>query len=473
MINNHDKSAIKAGVANFFGSFFVKAISFLTVPIFTNLLSPGEFGEVSIFQTYLSIGIIVICFHFDSALQIGKIDYGDDFDKYASTMVKISLVIFSFVFLFSLFNYDFLAKILGLQSKYVLFLVFFSFQDFIISYFIMYNITQLKYKMNLFISIFNVIGSILLSLFFVLYLFDFDKGLGRVLGIELIKTPIFIYILFKMLWRKKKNSIKEKFDYFRYTVKISIPQIFNHISHTIMGQCDRLIINFYLGLSEVGIYSIAYTFGTIIEMIHNSIENVWRSWFFDKLRNNQIKTIKRISFVYVLLFSIMAISFTLFIDIVFKLFISSVYWEGLSFIVPIMLGVYFLFMASFYISVEYYTKQNKIIAFATTLIAIINLIGNLLFIPIFGYSVAAYTTLISYVFLYIFHYIVVVIIQKESIYNDKEMMLVSIYTVIICFMASLIHNLFFKFLIGFIFIIPLGYYVLKILKEYKEGSYDE
>lgn len=452
----------------FFGNFFVKAISFITIPIFTNILSAAEFGEVSIFQTYLSIMIILICLHFDSALQIAKIDYKDEFQKYTSTMIKVSLIIFLIILCFVILNCNLIATILRIKSKYVILLFIFSYQSFIISYYMMYNITQLKYKANIFISIINTVGSVILSLIFVLWILSNDKGLGRILGIELVKTPIFIYIIFKMVSIKEKSTIADVKNYFNYTIKISIPQIFNHISHTIMGQCDRLVINFYLSMSEVGIYSITYTFGTIIEMIHNSIENVWRTWLFDQLNIGKIKVVKIFTDIYVILFSIMAITFSILIDTVFKTFIPLSYWDGLTIVIPIMLGVYFLFMASFYISIEYYTKQNKIIAFATTFIAAINIIGNILLIPIIGYYAAAYTTLFSYIFLYFFHFVVIVLVQKRRVYNDYRMLSYAIYTLIVCYIVNLIHLWFLKFIIGFILLLPLFYLSYKLLKMSKE-----
>lgn len=55
-----------------------------------------------------------------------------------------------------------------------------------------------------------------------------------------------------------------------------------------------------------------------------------------------------------------------------------------------------IFAYSLYVNVEHYYKKTKGVTVNTLIAAGCNIILNLIFIPIFGYVAAAYTTLVSY-----------------------------------------------------------------------------
>ena len=50
---------IKAGFGYVIGNYLLKGLVFLTIPIFTRLLSPSDFGVYNTFAAYESIGTIV------------------------------------------------------------------------------------------------------------------------------------------------------------------------------------------------------------------------------------------------------------------------------------------------------------------------------------------------------------------------------------------------------------------------------
>ncbi len=67
---------------------------------------------------------------------------------------------------------------------------------------------------------------------------------------------------------------------------------------------------------------------------------------------------------------------------------------------------YFVFLYSLPANFEFYLKKTYYISLGTTAAALINIVLNVWFIPIFGYVAAAWTTLISYIFFFVFHLII-------------------------------------------------------------------
>jgi O-antigen/teichoic acid export membrane protein len=79
----------------------------------------------------------------------------------------------------------------------------------------------------------------------------------------------------------------------------------------------------------------------------------------------------------------------------------------------------------------------------------LNLILNYVFIPIFGYYAAGYTTLISYIVLTLFHYAFYKKIIKEnlnkkiSLYNEKMIAISTIFVFAVMFLMIFLYDYYF------------------------------
>ena len=66
-------------------------------------------------------------------------------------------------------------------------------------------------------------------------------------------------------------------------------------------------------------------------------------------------------------------------------------------VIPMILSAFMIFLYNVIVPSEYYTEKTLYIMGGTIIAAVINLIGNYVFITQYGYIAAAYTTLFSYV----------------------------------------------------------------------------
>ena len=95
------------------------------------------------------------------------------------------------------------------------------------------------------------------------------------------------------------------------------------------------------------------------------------------------------------------------------------YMQAVYVIPPVMIGYIAQMLYTLYVNIEYYNRKQKQIMAGTLIAAAINIILNLIFIPIFGYIAAAYTTLVGYIVLLFVHYAFVRHMKLESIYDMK------------------------------------------------------
>lgn len=90
--------------------------------------------------------------------------------------------------------------------------------------------------------------------------------------------------------------------------------------------------------------------------------------------------------------------------------------------IPIVLGIYFAFLYSLPAAVEYYHKKTKMIAVGTVCAAVANIVLNAIFIPLYGYLAAAYTTVACYILYFFFHLFIARRILGRFLFNMKNLL---------------------------------------------------
>ena len=80
------------------------------------------------------------------------------------------------------------------------------------------------------------------------------------------------------------------------------------------------------------------------------------------------------------------------------------YGEAMMLVPVISASVFFMFVYSYCSNIELYYEKTRMAAIASILAAILNIALNLIFIPMFGYTAAGYTTLVCYVVMAFAHY---------------------------------------------------------------------
>ena len=97
------------------------------------------------------------------------------------------------------------------------------------------------------------------------------------------------------------------------------------------------------------------------------------------------------------------------------LFAPKSYHEAIWVIPPVTLSVYFIFSYSLFACFEFYYEQTKFIMIASVSGALLNVVLNYIFIRMFGYVAAGYTTLFCYIVYAIGHYIFMRKICRERL----------------------------------------------------------
>ncbi|HFI2666836.1 TPA: oligosaccharide flippase family protein [Streptococcus suis] len=454
------KKLIKLGFWYTLGTLLVQGINFLTLPIYTRIISPEVFGQYSLYISWVNLFSLVIGLQISGSLPIARLKYKDDYDKYSAHGISISFIFFLLILFTGILFGDLGAKIVDFPRSIFFLILIQSFSTYVMTYFGNYFIQKQRAMTNLLLSLFSVSLSVILSLTFI-WLWENDF-FARVIGQLLPSLAVAIFAMIYLLF-KGKSFIRTEYLYFSFS--ISLPLIFHQLGHQLLSQLDRIMIGRLLGNNEVALYSFGYNLGLIIQVILLSLNTTWTPWFFEERRKNTA-TLKNTINMYLQVGLFLTLGYLTIYPEVAIIMGGQEYSSSISFIPLIIVSYFLTFLYTFPVNIQFYYENTTFIPVGTILAAMVNAALNLLLIPRFGIYGAAIATVLSYFVLLLLHHF---ISYKKYKYDDVSLKqyflqigMVSLYSILT---GLLSEKILFRYLIGIVIVI--GYY-LKYRKNINE-----
>ena len=179
-----------------------------------------------------------------------------------------------------------------------------------------------------------------------------------------------------------------------------------------------------VGDAESGIYSCAYIVYTIIAVTYSSLDTVWGPWFYEQMSTENYAGIMSTARKYSWGIGLFTSGLLLISPEIITILGTASYHDAAYLTVPIIIGGFFSYLYSFPAQVEYYYEKTKYIAIGTSCAAVFNILSNYICIQKFGYQAAAYTTLVTYVLYFVFHYIISRKVCSKKIYDFKGFIII-------------------------------------------------
>lgn len=274
------------------------------------------------------------------------------------------------------------------------------------------------------------VASILLA-----YFMPIEKYIGRVIGLDF---PMMLITVIFLLWLVGHNGRHFRLKYIIYTLKYSLALIPHALSQTLLAQLDLLMISFFIGESAAGIYSMGCTIGLLAYTAMAQIMASWSTWVYRRLDEKQLAPVKKNSALILTIGLLLSIALVFMSPELVTVFLPSDYKYAVYVIMPLVAGNFFQFIYLFFYDIGYYNKKTTAIAAASIITALFNFILNLVFIPMYGFIAAAYTTLASYALLALLNYLIVRHSNVKSIYNLKFMLFLSVICLVLAICAYLL-----------------------------------
>ena len=393
------KDFAEAGALYFIATLFNKGIGFVTVPIFSRILTTSDYGTVTTFNSWVSMISVFISLALYNAVRNSFVDMDDkERPHFLSTIITFTGLVFLTVIGVCVVATVFVPH--NINTALIFMCIIQSFGYALINDYSYYLMMRYRYKFRAALMVLPGLLSVVLSIFAILFILKDNLYLGRIVPTTAV-YGIFAIVVLMAVYSKTKPELN--LDYLKYGLKIALPLVLHSIALQILSQSDRVMITSLRNAAETGVYSLVYNLGMIATVITTSLDGIWVPWFTGKLKERKIREINVLAMDYVHLMTYAMVALILVGPEILKIFADRRYWEGMSIIPPIALANYMIFMYTMYVYIEHYYKKTVYITKNTLIAAGLNVILNFILIPKYGYVAAAYTTLVSYFVAFILH----------------------------------------------------------------------
>lgn len=457
-------------------NFASKILSFLLVPLYTNVLTTSEYGIFDFYVTSVLLLTPLLSSNILDAVIRFSLDKNNKSKYVFSIGLKYCIVADLICLLLTIVNLR-LNIITTLTAYPIFFVLYFAFsllQD------LLNQFSRGLEKISD-VAVGGIINSIVvvsLNLYFLLYLHLGIVGYFLAYIIAFTTTSLYLIIRLKV-WhyielRSENNSLKKEM------VSYSRPLILQNIGSWINNLSDRYIVTWICGTAANGIYSISYKIPSILMIFQTIFNQAWTISAVKSYEEKQDDFYTEIYRVYNLGMVILCSILILLEKWVAKLLFAKEFYLAWQYAPFLIISVVFNSMASLMGGVLIAAKKSNEMAVTTIIGAAINTVLNIVLVLLWGPVGAAVATLVSYFLVWVTR---VVAVRKLVTIKIKLKRDIFVYIVLVLQSVMLLWipdsiALYFGQIVCLCMITGLMYYDVKlfyksIMRKIKAGSMEQ
>lgn len=384
------------------GFFLLRSLSFLLLPIYTNLLSVSDAGLIFIIYTLLAFLNPLFALGMDSALF--KFYNLSQYDKktivsnsFLSLLLTSSFLSIVCITIISTSSIPF-SKTIGIYSIIIVFFDSLSARSLVL-------IRLLEKPFYyLFVGLINILVSLGLNL---LFLHFWSMGsFGAIYA--MVGTAIIQFLCLFPAWLQYINVSVWNITIIKKMFAFGIPFLPSSLLLIVTGLSDRWLIGYYLDLKQVGLYGAGYKIGSIISIIVLAFNLSWQPYYLKHSEDKSfIKNINKISYMFCMLLLLLSTFISLFWPLILQINVFDHYLIGKSFwaggnIVPwVAFGYFFYGLYVLQTPSIYICNKQKWSPLFWSLGALSNILINIILIPKIGILGAAVSTCFCYTIMFV------------------------------------------------------------------------
>lgn len=429
------------GVSSIVGRF----LNWCLVPMYTYIFAAGEYGIVTNIYAYVALVLIILLYGMETGFFrfANHERWNNPGEVYSTTLISVGTTSLFFIIVACILSPT-IADVLhcGDHPSYIWMMAVAvgidAYSAIPFSY-LRYKKRPMRFAT---IKLANIGLNIGLNLFFLLlcpwlmthapslvsWFYDPTFGIGYIFLANLISSSVVLLLLVpelrvhytfnKALWR----------EMLRYSFPLLVLGVAGIMNQTI----DKILFPFlyddpHTADAQLGIYGANYKIAIVMVMFIQAFRFAYEPFIFDRSKEKGDDKRQAYSdamkfFVIFGLFIFLAVMFFL---PVLRHFIAPRYWEGLQ-VVPIVMIAEFFFGIFFNLSLWYKLTDRTIWGTWFSLIGLgVTLIGNILFVPAYGYMACAWSAFACYGVMMVLSYL----IGQKKYPIDYKLSRLSIYVV--------------------------------------------
>ena len=393
---------IKASLWFLICSFLQKGISILSTPIFTRLLTTAEYGQYNVFNSWLGILSIIITLQLSyGVFAQGLVKFEEDRNIFCSSLQGLSTVLVLIWTIIYFLSHKFWNDLLSLTTVQMLSMLIMIWTTAVFGFWSAEQRVEFKYRALVLVTLLASLAKPLVSVLFVIL--AEDKVTARILGLVLVELVCYTGLFVSQVKRGKKLYSGK---YWKYALAFNIPLIPHYLSQVVLSNSDRIMISGMVGNGEAGIYSLAYSLSSIMQLFNTALMQTLTPWIYQKIKAGRIQDIDPIAHATLMIIALVNLILILLAPEAVAFFAPKTYREAIYIIPPVAMSVFFMYMYDLFAKFAFYYEKTHMIMMASVVGAVLNVVLNYMFINLFGYQAAGYTTLACYMVYAFAHYLI-------------------------------------------------------------------
>lgn len=399
------KSFIKGSGILIISNVILKAMNFFLMPIYTKYLSAEMLGVSDTVTSFTGLLFPILMMGLDSAFSAFYYDKGEkQAEKVFSTIAYTLLILGSIPLVLSVFASR-ISLILFQTTEYSLIVIFaLASVTFNIWYMPFALNIRMKNKMFMYgmVNMFSSFCMIMLNIIFVVFL-----NLGTV---SLILSSMIVHVIQLVLFAVL-NRAKVCMKYFdvgllKKMFIFAIPLVPGVILSWVLALSDRYMLLHLRSVADVGLYGVGTRLVTVLNIFISSVTMAYTTFAYGSKNDVDAKE-KYVKVFDVLVLVLVCICFTisLFGKEVIEIMTAPEYYQSYVIVRDLFYAQMFYGITSIVGYGILFEKKPVFTLLANCLGAVVNVILNFIFIPQYGISAAAATTLLGYLVTFLSTYI--------------------------------------------------------------------
>ena len=380
-------------------SFGTKILSFFLVPLYTDILSPSEYGIADILCSTVTLLIVVLTINIADGVLIFSMD--KEFCPTRILSYGIKRVFDGCIVLALICICIRFVNILKWPTYYYVFIFLLFLTSAVYQVFSNYLRAIEKVKE---VAIVGVISSFVYILSNIFFLLIVNIGLYGYLT-SLVVGPSIGLMCCLIVIKPKLKDLVHKFpdnNQKKAILNYCFPLIFNSIALWINSCLDRYFVASYCGIAENGIYSIASKIPLILAVFYTVFSQAWTLSAVKEFDSEDKDGFFANTYaIYNASMCIVCSLLILFNVPLAKILYRNEFFEAWNYSSILILGVFFNSLTAFVGSIFSAKKKSNVLASTTIISAVVNTCLNVVLIPICGVIGAAISTTVSLLIMWV------------------------------------------------------------------------
>ena len=372
--------AIKAGFWYVASTFLLKGIAFLTIPIFSRLLSKNDYGEFANYANWQATLLVITGAELYNSLSRAYYDFKKDYDQFISSVVILSILNTAVVYILFILNSTWVLNVVKIPSQFVHVMFFTLMCSSCKALYLTRERTLYRYRSVAVISAIDTIIPTIIAVLLVAASKESARLSARIYGFYLPSSAIGLTCALVLL--EKGKSFKR--SHCIYALKLSLPLLLHYLTVSLLTSTNTIIANNLGGPALGAEISMATSVIHLLTILFQALSGALTTWMMDNLAQEQYFKIKKESVLFIAGLAAVSVGVILIAPELIRILGGEQYYSSVALIPWLVIAAFIQSLTTILTIILTYDKNVVKTAIIAGIAAVSSVVLKVLLFPQYG-----------------------------------------------------------------------------------------